>query len=124
MAFIVDDDGNITLVQGDSGQLVVEDLPTDKNYTVYFAICNSNRVRVGTEISVAANQSPTVVFEITATLTDLLTVPLGEEMAEYYYGIKICDSLTNLEDTLCINNGDIGDINSVFVYPRKVEGLT
>ena len=123
MAFIVDDAGNITLVQGDSGMLVVQDLPTDKSYTVYFSIYNSKRNIVGEEIFVNANYSPTVKISVTASLTDLLTVSRADDTAEYYYGLKICDSDTGEEDTLMIENGDIGDLNTITVYPKKVEGL-
>lgn len=38
MAFNIDENGNITLIQGDSGSLVINGLKTDKNYTVFFAI--------------------------------------------------------------------------------------
>ena len=38
MAFRIDENGNITMVQGDTGRLVVNGLNTDQNYTVYFAI--------------------------------------------------------------------------------------
>lgn len=35
MAFNIDENGNITLIQGDSGSLVINGLKTDKNYTVF-----------------------------------------------------------------------------------------
>ena len=123
MAFIVDDKGNITLVQGDSGRLIVDDLPTDKNYVVYFSFYDENRRIIGEEIQVLANYSPSVVLFITASLTDLLKVLITDETAEYYYGLKICDSETDEEDTLMIEDGDIGDLNTVTVYPKKVEGF-
>lgn len=132
MAFIVDKNGNIELVQGDSGMLVVEDLPTDKDYTVYFAIQDAKRNIIGSQISTNAysgtapdtTRVTSVTFAITASLTDLLTVPKGEDTAEYYYGIKICNSASpSSEDTLMINDSDIGDINTITVYPKKVEGL-
>jgi hypothetical protein len=123
MAFMVDDKGNITLVQGDSGKLIVDDLPTDKNYVVYFSFYDENRRIIGEEIQILANYSSSVVLFITASLTDLLKVPITDEMAEYYYGLKICDSETDEEDTLMIEDGDIGDLNTVTVYPKKVEGF-
>ncbi len=55
MAFIVDENGDISLVQGDSGTLSVEGLNTDKNYTVYFAIQDKNRKPVGNEIYLCSN---------------------------------------------------------------------
>jgi len=126
MAFFIDDNGNITLIQGDSGVLTVNGLPTDKSYTVYFAIKNANRQTVGSELSIEANGLDSVQFAIGASLTDLLTVPNGEESAEYYYGIKICttDAITNIEteETLLLGNLDISEMNTVTVYPKRVEG--
>jgi len=123
MAFLVDDDGNLTLVQGDNGTLVVEDLPTDKNYDVYFAFYNSKRKIVGGEVSVSANKNSVVLIVIPAALTDLLTVKNSEDTAEYYYGLKLCNADEGIEDTLIIEDGDIGDLNTVTVYPKKVEGI-
>ena len=127
MAFIVDTEtGDITLVQGDSGELFIEGLNTDKNYTVYFAFYNSKRKRLGSEIYVSSNGNPSVTIIIPASLTDLLTVPQGSDMAEYYYGIKVCYDYGNgyeYEDTVIIGNKDIGELNTITVYPKKVEGF-
>jgi hypothetical protein len=125
MAFIVDTEtGDLTLVQGDSGELFVEGLNTDKDYTVYFAFYNNRRRILGTEISVEANRSDHVILSIPASLTDLLTVPQGSDTAEYYYGIKVCNEDDGFEDTVTIGNKDIGELNTITVYPKKVEGLT
>lgn len=62
-----------------------------------------------------------VTFAIPASLTDLLTVPLGEETAEYYYYIKRCYADTGLEDTMQIGNLPIGD-NTITVIPKGAEG--
>jgi len=122
MAFIVDDYGNITLVQGDSGQLTVSGIPDDKSYTVYLAIQDSKRNPVGSEIHYTTNAGQSsVVFEFTPSLTDLLTVKRNEDSAEYYYGVKVCDA-EGFEDTLIIGDSDIGDVNTITVYPKKVEG--
>ena len=124
MAFIVDEEtGDITLVQGDSGEYIVSDLPTDKNYSLYFAIQDENRNPVGPEINVEANGSSTVTFSIVPSLTDLLTVIRGEETQDYYFGIKICYAADNFEDTLLLGNKNLGDLNIITVYPKKVEGI-
>ncbi len=123
MAFQVDKNGNISLVQGDSGQLVIDGISTDKNYTVYFAVQDKNRKPVGDEIYVSSNNYASVVFYITGDFTDLLTVGKNENCAVYYYGIKICDSESDLEDTLILGENDIGSINTITVYPKKVEGI-
>ena len=123
MAFSIDDDGNIELVQGDSGTLTITGLDTTSNYTVYFAIQDEDRNPIGGEISVDTNCSDTVSIEVTAALTDLLEVDKDEDYAEYYYGLKVCSSDTGLEDTLFIGSSSIGDKNVITVYPKKVEGL-
>lgn len=123
-AFIVDEKtGNITLVQGDSGTLIVQGLPSDKNYTVYFAIYNENRKIIGEEMKVQSNGSDVVTLKILSSLTDLLKVDLDETTAEYYYGLKLCNEDTDYEDTLCVGNNDIDGINTITVYPKKVEGV-
>lgn len=121
MAFKIDENGNITMVQGDTGRLVVNGLNTDKNYTVYFAIQDEKRRPVGNEVYVQSNNQPTVVFELSSSLTDLLKVGQNDETATYYYGVKSC-SPDGFEDTLPIGGSDMGDKNTITVYPKKVEG--
>ena len=122
MAFIVDENGDISLVQGDSGALSVEGLNTDKNYTVYFAVQDKNRKPVGNEIYLSSNFNSEVCFEFTGSFTDLLTVGKNETFAVYYYGIKVCNPNDYYEDTVCMGNKEIGELNTITVYPKKVEG--
>ena len=122
MAFKVDNNGNITMIQGDSGSLIIDGLNTDKNYTVYLAIQDKNRNTVGNELNVLSNYSSTVIFYLTGNYTDLLVVPKNKDFETYYYGIKICDTTENSEDTLILGNGNIGDLNIITVFPKKVEG--
>lgn len=123
MAFTIDKDGNITLIQGDSGELVINGLPTDKNYSVYFAIQDENRNPIGSEIELDTNNSSSVIFTITGSLTNLLTVKKDDETATYYYGIKLCNKDDFMEDTLLIGNTQVGSLNTITVYPKKVEGI-
>lgn len=124
MAFSYDERGDIELIQGDSGEIPFEDLPTDKNYKVYFSIYDSNRDIIGSEISFYSNYEPVVRVSIPAILTDLLEVSRYSDYQEYYYGVKICDEATNWEDTLLIGDKDIGEPNIITVYPKRTEGLT
>ncbi len=123
MAFTIDNNGNITLVQGDSGELVVTGLPTDQNYKVYFAIQDENRKPIGNEIVVNSNKSDSVIFVLLGSLTDLLSVKKDDDTATYYYGVKLCSEEENTEDTLLLGDSDIGDKNTITVYPKKVEGI-
>ena len=121
MAFMIDNNGNITMIQGDTGRLIVDGLITDQNYDVYFAIQDENRRPIGEELRVKSNSQPMVVFELSSDLTDLLKVGQDEETHEYYYGIKTCTA-EGFEDTVTIGDGQMGDINTITVYPKKVEG--
>ena len=123
MAFKVDENGDISLIQGDSGYLVIEGIDTDKNYTVYFAVQDKNRKPVGGEVYVSTNYQSSVVFQLTGDFTDLLTVSKTEPYATYFYGIKVCDTTGQTEDTLVLGSGDIGSLNTIIVYPKKVEGI-
>ena len=123
MAFVVDENtGNITLVQGDSGEIAIEGLPTDSNYSVYFSFYNEKRIIIS-EIVTQTSSASFVTMFIPASLTNLLVVNKDDDYTEYYYGIKICNENTGYEDTMCINDKDIGDLNAVKVYPKKVEGI-
>ncbi len=121
--FIVDETtGDITLTQGDTGEYVVSGLPIDQNYTVYLAIQDANRNPVGDELVATANLRSSVSLKFTAALTDLLTVKKNNDTETYYFGVKLCDKLGN-EDTLLLANKQIGDQNTITVYPKKVEGI-
>lgn len=121
MAFKVDNNGNITLVQGDSGSLVVNGINTEKNYTIYLAIQDKNRNPVGEELYVNTNKQASVVFELTGAYTDLLQVPKNQICEVYYYGIKQCSD-DGLENTYLIGSSEIGFQNTITVFPKKVEG--
>ena len=123
MAFKIDKNGNISLIQGDSGMITIRGLNPNKNVVVYFAIQNENRRPVGNELYVNSNYSSYVIFNLTGDFTDLLTVKKGEPYAIYYYGLKVCDSDSQREETLLIALDEIGSQNTITVYPKKVEGM-
>ena len=121
---ITDDDGTIILYQGDSGEITVSGLDSSKSYTVYFAIQDEKRNKIGNELQVSANQTETVTFILTAAFTDLLTVPANQPYKVYYYGIKACSADEDaVEDTLFVAGSNYGDVNRIIVYPRKVMGV-
>ena len=122
MSLIIDNEGTISLYQGDSGELVVSGLDNAKNYTVYFAIQDSNRNLIGEELQVAVSNSDTVTFILTPEYTDLLVVPKNKPYEIYFYGIKACELDNNIENTMFIADSTYGDLNRMIVYPRKVKG--
>ena len=122
MSLIIDNDGTISLYQGDSGELVVSGLDKNKNYTVFFAKQDSDRNLVGEELQVAVTDSDTVTFILTPEYTDLLKVPKQKPYEIYFYGIKACEMDKNIENTMFIADTTYGDLNRIIVYPRKVKG--
>ena len=123
MAFKVDNNGNITMIQGDSGTLIVEGIDSYNNYSVYLAVQDEKREPIGQELCVESNNSTVVVFEFTADFTNLFKVNKNEPYAIYYYGIKLCDVENNTEETLIMESKEIGSLNTITVYPKKVEGV-
>lgn len=120
--FLVDEEtADITLTQGDTGEYKLTGLPNDKAYTCYLAVQDKNRNPIGLEISEPLNLRTYVTLRFEKSLTDLLTVPKNKTEETYYFGVKICDKLGN-EDTLLLGNKQIGENNSITVYPKKVEG--
>lgn len=123
MAYIVETNGNITLVQGDSIEIVVNGIPTDQNYQVYFAAQDEERNPVGNEIMVESLGASSVVIKLLGNYTNLFTVNEDSKSQRYYYGIKLCSVDDNTEDTLLLGESQIGGLNTITVYPRKVEGI-
>ena len=121
MALDVDNNGNITLYQGDSGKITFNGLGQEGvEKTVYFAIQDENRNPIGDEL-VVTTTSDSVSFVLTPSFTDLLTVPNGEDYATYYYGVKVCNS-EGEENTVIIGGSGYDSKNTITVYPKKVEG--
>ena len=117
----IDEKGNITLRQGDSFELVLNGLPDDQNYKVFFAVQDAERNPIGNEIEVETKGATSTTVFLTAGLTDLFEV--GEDVPSqiYYYGVKICstESPNHTETTLVLGEADN---NTITVYPRKVKG--
>lgn len=123
MSLIIDSEGTISLYQGDSGELVVSGLDSEKSYIVCFAIQDKNRNLIGEELQVAVTKSDTVTIVLTPEYTDLLTVPNNKPYEIYFYGIKACEKDENIENTMFVADTTYGDLNRILVYPRKVKGI-
>lgn len=124
MSLIIDNNGTISLYQGDSGEIVMYGLDSEKSYTVCFAIQDSKRNLIGEELQVAVTNSDNVTFVLTPEYTDLLEVPKNKPFETYFYGIKACETDTSKEDTLFIAQNTYGDLNRIIVYPRLVKGVS
>ena len=123
MSLIIDNDGTVSMYQGDYGELVFSGLNPETSYTVCFAIQDAQRNIIGQELHVSVSNSDTVTFVLTPDYTDLLTVPKQKPFEIYYYGVKACETDSLVENTLFIANGTYGDLNKIIVYPRKVKGV-
>jgi len=120
MTINVDNNGTIYIHQGDSGQLIIDGLSTDKDYRVYFAVKDKNRKPVGSELVVNSNYKTSVTFILSGEFTDLFVVPADENYAIYYYAMKIC--CDGEENTLAVDGSEFGKMNLIIVYPKMVEG--
>lgn len=123
MAYIVETSGNITLVQGDSIEIVINGVPTDQNYEVYFAVQNEERQPIGSEIMVESLGKSSVAIKLLGNYTKQFTVEEDKKSQKYYYGIKLCSRNDEIEDTLLLGESLIGELNTITVYPMKVEGI-
>jgi hypothetical protein len=123
MGYEIQDNGDLTITQGDSFELVLNGIPTDQNYKIYFAIQNKDREPIGQEIMVESNLAESVVIKVVGNYTDLLTVEEDSKYATYYYGVKKCSDIDNTEDTLLLGNKKLGELNTIKVFPRKVKGI-
>lgn len=116
--FIIDDiTGNMTLRQGDTYEFTVEGVTDD--WELYYSVYNANR-----EILFEIHKTPvngSTTFEITATQSNLMTVPVDRKTEIYYYGLKRCKGAQ--EDTLIVGDKNIGDLNKITVYPLTTEGI-
>ena len=119
--YIIDEEtGNMTLRQGDSAELTIENIPNDREYSVFFSIYNSKRVIIFELMKTPVDGA--VTFEITPELSNLLTVPTEQKTAVYYWAVKRCYKPDNFEDTLIVGDKKISDVNKVTVYPLVAEG--
>ena len=122
MALRIDENGTITMYQGDTGYVYANGIDPEKQYRMYFAIYDSKRRPVGQEIMMEAINVDRVEFKINVELSNFLTVPLNKEFETYYYGIKQNEIGTADADTMFVAGGTYGDLSEIQVYPRKALG--
>lgn len=128
MSIEVTPEGVLKIIQGDTGSMIIDGIPTDKNYEIYLAIRRKDRSLVLPEMKQDSNFNDLVIFEITKQMSDLLHVPQGVSCQLYYWGVKMCDPETGYEDTMNVgecrcNGGYFGKWNRLYVYPKIVEGI-
>lgn len=100
MALFKINDTDLKLYCGDTGNLRISNLPTDKNYKVYWEIIRAKTQETVFELELDSNQADNVLFNLDSKHSDLLTVPNINTPETYYWSIKICDPQTGAEDTV------------------------
>jgi len=116
MSLTLLDNNTIEMFQGDSGELAFNNLPNDiEDYVAYFAIQNSERVPIGSEVSIPLLGQESVTIFLTGGLTDLMTVSEDAKKETYYCGLKLCSDSQKIENTVWT-----GTIN---VKYKRVEGI-
>ena len=122
MTIRLNENGVITLFQGDTGTITINGLDDTKVYEVYFSFRNKSMELVGEELCVNANCQSSVELFLPASLTDKLTVPAKRSQETYYYGVKVScidEQGNTTEDTLL---PAFGKQRTAIVYPKWVEG--
>lgn len=120
--FIVDElTGDIIIRQGDNGEYTINNTPTDKIYNAFLSVVDENRNLIG-DIETTTNAEGYTTFIITPEFSDKLVVKRGEEEATYYFVVKLCYGVNNIEDTLILGNKGINELNKITVYPKISEG--
>jgi hypothetical protein len=119
--FIIDEEtGTITLRQGDSAEIGIEDIPNDRPYDMYFSVYDTNR-----NIIFELKENPVdraVNFKIKPKHSELLTVPVSQKTAVYYWAVKRCYEPDDFEDTMLVGDKGINDVNKVIVLPLNAQG--
>jgi hypothetical protein len=123
MTYEIDNNGNITMVQGDSIEITVNGIPEDKNYQVYLGVMDSERKPVGNQIMMESNYKPNVVLKLVGNFTNSFVVPDDQPSAKYKYAVKVCSVEDNTEDTVRIGSLEIGEFPVITVKPKGVEGI-
>lgn len=132
MALFKINDTDLKLYCGDTGNLRISNLPTDKNYKVYWEIIRAKTQETVFELELDSNQADNVLFNLDSQHSDQLTVPNINTPETYYWSIKICDPETGAEDTVIPKTKVDPDTGlATFSKPYKlivlykmVEGLT
>ncbi len=92
MAIFVNEDKSMWMYEGDTGNIGVTGLPTDKNYVGYFSIYNEETGKIVAELS-ANVLSGEATFIMPREKSDAL------KEGDYTWGLKGCCTDDDSEDT-------------------------
>lgn len=129
MTIYIGTNNDIKFYKGDSGNIKVEGIPTDKSYDIYFTARDYTKDTVVLEKMVKSEGKSFVIFSFSSADTDLFDLSKGAPYAIYKWGLKMCDPDTGLEDTLIPSvtfdesgNPIFSKPVKIYVYPLYVEG--
>lgn len=108
----------ISMNKGDSGFIKITKIPTNKNFTVLFAVQNSKREFL-IQLKEKSNYSDSVIFKIEKEKSELLEVPPNLLCQIYYWGVCLLDEEEDLKVTVRIGNKKFGEFYKFIVYPKK-----
>ena len=93
MSLVIDNTMAITMYKGDTGNILFEGLPTDREYTGWFAVNDDDTGRVLFEKQSTYNKSEGTAI---ASITEDDDIPVGE----WSYTFKLCYALDGIENTV------------------------
>ena len=111
--------GVIHIFKGDTGHIKIAGFNPEINYNVYLQISDENGNFIGSQLNQATGGSTQVTFYITSALSDLLTIPAGEDTATYYVGVKKSEVGIGDEDTII---PEFGKKKLMIVHRKYAEG--
>lgn len=122
MTIYIDENKNIYLRKGDTGQILIKGVPI--GYNVYLSIYNPDTNKIIKETQPVDAISGRAIIEFSNVFSDSLKV------GEWLYGVKICSGsgISSTEDTLLprmyIQDGQLiqEQAPSFVVFDKYVEG--
>ena len=128
MAIFVDNNENIKIYRGDTGNIKTVGLPEGKSVKVSFAISEDETDKIILEKELNTEGAESVIFKLSAEDTELMEVAPEEKYHIYYYGVKLTQE-DGAEDTLIPRvifdeqkNPIFQKPNKIYCYPKYVEG--
>lgn len=122
MSYIVEDDGTVKLIQGDTARIPFYEIPTDKDYLFSLGIFDAGKNFIG-EFSKRTEKQDILFIDLPAEFTDKLRVYRSFKFQVYFYGVKLSDTDTGMENTCTVNFKEYGSLNRLVVYPKQSEGI-
>lgn len=122
MSIFVSNNGDITLYNGDTGNIIFSGLPKDRNYTCYFSVNNDEtgailKEKIAADFNILSGSARVTIDETFSN-----SLPIGE----WSYSFKMCydNSENTFIPTIQVINGKVVRKNppAFIVLDRRAEG--